>query len=136
MSYFTIENLLNKLVSDIPNMPPIEFDHGTLGICKGSSFIRITNFPAVTIESSLGNSGFNKYNGLYQISLFYPANQGSDALNYAADAIIAAIPQSIYTLDGINVRIVKRYQQRGAVDNNTYVQTIVMLQWESFIPRT
>lgn len=99
------------------------------------AYARSTLLPAETETSTIGPGGYDTYQGLYQVDLFFPINEGAKAVNYMVDSIIAAFPKgSLSTQDGVQLRIVN-YWREASLETDNWFMVPVVIQWESFIQR-
>jgi hypothetical protein len=129
MSYKLIQDTLDTVLSGLSGMPLILHENESGKGCDGY-YMRTTLLPAKTETRSVGETGWDRFFGLYQIDLFYPIDESPDAANFMADKIIDAYPKkTILTSSGINIRIVQ-YWREVRRKSETKHQVPVFIEWE------
>lgn len=85
---------------------------------------------------SLGETGVDKWTGVFQIDLFYPPNTGSDGADWMSDRIVAAYPEVTYldTPDDYKIHILKATPEFSRQNTNEYM-SVVTVRWEAYIGR-
>jgi hypothetical protein len=133
MSFKTIHASLDTKLKTITGLPRLQEENIRIKLGSGTSaWCRATLLPAKTVIATVGQQGFNQYNGLYQIDLFYPNNATYVDCFDMADTIIATfIPGLI--LD--NTRITNSYIQPGYTSEANYYVVPVIIEWEQYINR-
>ena len=142
MSYRIINDILEAQVAAISDFIQIISENETITRTSSSSvgvhtvpYCKTTLLPAQTENLSLGDGGFDKFHGLFQIDLFYPTNNGTDGTNYKVDQIITAFPKgSLITSNGVTLRI-RNHWRESSLEGSNWYQTPVIIQWESFLQR-
>jgi len=142
MSYRIINNIFDTTVAAITHMPTIvkENDEATripdaTSSVMSDPYARTTLLPVETETATIGPGGHDRYNGLYQIDLFFPPNDGVNGTNYMVDAIIAAFPKGALIIqDGVQLRIDNYWREVSFQHTNWYI-TPVIIQWSCYIQR-
>jgi len=138
MSYRVINEVLDSVVAGIEFIPTIIQENTTISTNKeeiSDPYTRTSLLPAETNTLTIGPSGWDEFQGLYQIDLFFPSTDGVKGSNFMVDEIIKAFPKgSLITQEGINVRIVNYWREPSIESDNLY-QTPVIIRWDSFIQR-
>jgi len=100
-----------------------------------TKYIRTELLPATTADLSIGITGFDKYQGIFQIDIFTPYENGIDETNYWVDEIINHFKQrDPLTIPGGLVRVITRSRLIGFQSTN-YHQCGVSLEWESYLTK-
>ena len=135
MSYLEAQNALDATLSGIADLPTIVLENTDRDTCD-DYYMRSTLLPARAEITSLGETGWNRFFGLYQVDLFYPVNESSDAANFDADKIIAGFPQKTIIINGsTKLRIVNRWREvKRNVDKKHQVP--VFIEWEFYVLRS
>ena len=148
MSTRVIQDILDAKLATVANIPQIigenlatERTQDTQNSIYQTPYCRTKLLPAQTDTFSLGASGHDRWYGLYQITLFFPANDGTDGPNYAADQIINAFDPSVFLTDtgspasDIVVRVAQTPWREIAFENTQWFQLPVTVQYEAYIQR-
>jgi len=136
MSYRLIQNILDTQLATVSDLPVLikQNESGALE-ARYDRYVRSTLLPAETVDLTMGLSGFDQMQGLFQIDVFMPADDGIDGSNYMADQIIAAFPSSnTLTSGSVSVRILKVWLEPSQQSTN-YLMTPVMIRWQTCIAR-
>ena len=89
---------LNTTVSDPIAFPNIPFEPSA-----GTVYIKPSFLPAETIQASLGATGKDETNGIYQIEVVVPRGSGRPQ---SVDAIADAFKRgTVFTYNDVNVRV-------------------------------
>ena len=80
----------------------VEFDD----VNNRIGFLEMFNLPAQPVQASLGDQGCDRHDGILQITLNYPLNQGRTEMDAKADQINSVFfSGKTFTENEINVRI-------------------------------
>lgn len=103
----------------------------------GAAYVAYTLIPTQERPSSLGQAGLTLRQGLFQISLFYPAGSGTGAMESVADAVKNVfVAGNVVTQGTTNVRI--SYAERNApiIAHPDFLQLVVTVGWQLHTPTT
>lgn len=79
-----------------------------------NQWIRPTILPGESAQSSLGDFGLNRHDGVFQIDVFVPKGIGWGPAKDRVDAVVSHFKRgTLLTADGISVRIVNTWPHRG-----------------------
>lgn len=142
MSYRIITNILDDQLATIANLPVIVKENEELSRAVNTStsisrtsYLRATLLPAITETLSVGLTGKDKFNGLYQVDVFIPTGDSHDGANWITDEIIKAFPKkTLITADGITLRVANHWRETSTQSTEWYI-TPVVIQWETYIER-
>lgn len=71
-----------------------------------TAYLEADILPAQAIQASLGDTGYNRQSGIYQVTVCYPVGQGDVPAITIADAIIAHFKRGTsLTESGLTVRV-------------------------------
>lgn len=105
----------------------IEFDP-----VAGSPWVRPSMLPGEPYQAALGESGENRCVGVYQVSVFYPAGNGSGTARAMVDTLITAFKRGTrLTYGGYTVEIKKAYPNPPLQEMQWY-HIPVTIQWKCF----
>lgn len=134
MSYKVIQDLLDGTLAGLGITQTILRENENHSGCDGY-YMRTTLLPSRTETASIGETGFDRFFGLYQVDLFYPIDESPDAANTMVDKIIAGFPKkTILTSGGVNVRIVNYWRGPQQESDQKY-QVPAIIQWEMYTLR-
>lgn len=141
MSWFTINSLLTNAVANVPAMPEIVAENTLVereydSSIRNTPYVRTFLIPSQTIVNSLGINGYDLYNGIFQINIYTPYNDGTNYFNALADRIISAMPRDTILVDGsicVRIKTITRY---GSTTSSNWWMTPVEIEWECFIQRS
>lgn len=131
MSFALINIILDSKLESIANLPFLQKENTLMKPANTPSWCRATLLPSETSIESIGNDGRERYNGLYQIDLFYINNSGTLAAFEMADVIISNFSKGIYLTGGndIEVMVIKSFIDPAKPFPN-YYQLPVLVKWQ------
>lgn len=130
MSYSTIQTILDTQLQTVVTAN-LQLENTTRET-KLIDFVRSTLLPSQTEIVTLGATGYDRLNGLYQIDVFVKLGSGANAANVQADAIMAAFTKGTYLTSGTtNVLIENKWRIPARVLQNFY-QIPVFVQWSFY----
>ena len=130
MSVFTdISAALDGRLNTLADSPPVAWENKEYTPTKSTLYLRPTNLAGSTTQSSLGTSGEDMNEGVYQVDVFAPAGRGKKAANDAADGVADHFKRGTdLTYNGRTVRV--RSVSRGAGRNsNGWYQIPVIINY-------
>lgn len=99
-------------------------------------WMRTTLLPAETEQRILGTNGLNRIQGIYQVDLFYPTEQGSGAARDKADSVISYFKRgTTATYSATKVIILKAYRSPALIENDWY-HIPINISWYSYVENT
>ena len=134
MNYTTIQKALDTQLSIVAGIPTFTEENARFKPSATTPFTRSTLLPAQTVVESIGVHGIDRVNGLYQVDLYYPADQGYTTANTMADLVIAAFPKALQltTTDSIKVDVDVTWRLPARKVQNFY-NVPVIVSWKSYI---
>lgn len=97
-----------------------------------TNWARVTMLPSETAKQSLGLGGYNTLQGVYQVSLFYPAGRTSiDDINIMADAVVDNFVSAIFLNEGSStVNVIDAWRDVGITESDWF-NLPIFIRWES-----
>lgn len=96
-------------------------------------FFRIRFAPTSRRPTDITATGVKRYDGLFLIDVFWPSNEGPNAADEKADAIIDAYDAGgTLTSNGVNVRLEYAERRAGAIFDPPWYQVPVSIKWKAF----
>lgn len=131
-TYFVdIYGALRVNLANIASVPPIAWENKNYDQDATTLYLRPTMLPNETIQASLGDSGKDLYEGMFQVDVFVPDGQGrSDWPDKIADAFKRG---TVLTRNGIDVRI-QGVSIAPALKEDNFYQVPVEIRWQAFTP--
>ena len=125
-----------QLPTAYANYPPIDPDTGdVIDDLSGIPWCRVTIIPARPTVATMGLDGKDQVDGIMQVDLFYPKNQGTAAAHAKADEISEAFKAgSVHSRNGVDVHV-DACGRVGSVENPDNHQTIVQIAFHSWLGR-
>lgn len=133
MSFVAIHQILDARLLAVPNLPIHQSENTLIKPANVAAWCRSTLLPAATTTESIGASGRERKNGIYQIDLFYVTNSGYTAAGTMADSIVSSFSKGLYLTDSIYTPMVLRSYINSARPFNNYMQLPVIVEWECFV---
>lgn len=130
MSQFNIESALRKAWRDGGFFTDTRtaYDNVAFEPQANTPWSRVTVLPAQPEVTSLGGNGYDEHNGVLQIDLFYPLNQGTGAVHAKADDICALFKAGArFSYGGDTVVIRSSGRKNGRKDGGWFKVTVSVL---------
>ncbi|MCF3934347.1 DUF4128 domain-containing protein [Acuticoccus sp. M5D2P5] len=104
------------------------------GVGKGA-YLRASHIPTTTDQITLGDSGYNRHRGIFQIDVVWPANGGLVAPMKVVDAIIAHFQRgTVLTEGGHIVRIYAPPHPGPVISSPPQIQIPVSVRYQADAP--
>lgn len=97
-------------------------------------YVAFALIPTQERPSSLGPGGLTLKQGLFQISLFYPAGSGTGAAESAADAVKAAFTPGLSLTQNSNFVRIKYRERAPAKISADWIMVAVTVAWDTHVP--
>ncbi len=99
----------------------------------GQPWLKTGFLPAPVRQAELApDGGRNRHQGIYQVSLFYPAGQGSGPARSMAERVISGFKRgTVLSGEGIKVHI-QRAWRGPALSEPDWFQVPVSVQWFAY----
>ena len=98
---------------------------------NGANYLRPTFLPAAVEQASLGDTGKDLYNGLYQVDVFFRKGTGRSTI---PDEIGDHFKRgTILTYNGISLRVLAVSIESSSTEDNYHVVPVT-INWEVFTP--
>jgi hypothetical protein len=112
MSTATIRALLEQQISTALSGFAIAWENARYAPTLGTPFASVFLLPAATVNPAIAGDGVNgelqQHNGVMQVTLNYPANDGTQAFGAKADVLAAAFPVGLTLTQGaVTVRVLR-----------------------------
>jgi len=122
MSVFTdISAALDARLSTMANLPPVASENEAYTPTQGTLFLRVTLLPGDTFQSSLGATGQDKTNGIYQVDIFAESGQGKAEAIAMADNVANHMKRgTILTYNSRQVTIRSAQRRTGTNSDGWY----------------
>lgn len=131
--YNNIRSALEVALSQVSNIPPIKYDNTQFSPTTGSPFVSCSVFPTSRRPSEVGSSPFNRYQGLFSISIYTPENKGPRQNQDICNSIISAFPAGTHDLV-FNEQIVRLeyVEQLGSFRDAPWFITPINVGWYAY----
>lgn len=94
----------------LSRLPPVAWENVAFTPTAGVAYIRPHLLPGEPVQAEIGTLGQNWHNGIYQISIYAPAGQGTATISALRDAIIDHFKRgTLLTYSDITVQVVKAF---------------------------
>jgi len=124
-----IQGALNARLSTLAGSPSIAYENNDFDEQSGTEYLRATWLPAESAQASLGDTGKDRHDGLYQVDVFTPKDEGSSTF---VDAIADHFKRgTILTQNLVNLRIVSVSVETARTEDNFY-QVPVTIRYQTF----
>lgn len=129
-THFTdIAGALRARLSTLTSLPPVAWENINYTPSSTTLYLRPTILPAPTAQASLGDSGRDLHEGIFQIDVFIPDGSGRSTW---PDSIADHFKRgTILTQNGVTVRIKNASIGTAFKDENFY-QVPVTIDYQSF----
>lgn len=119
-THFTdIAGALRARLNSLTSRPPVAWENINYTPSSTTLFLRPTMIPAPTTQASLGDDGKDLHEGIFQVDVFIPDNQGRTTW---PDAIADHFKRgTVLTQNSVDVRIRNVSIGVGAKDANFYI---------------
>lgn len=125
-----IIELIDAELASITNVPVISYENITYKPSLRTSYIRTTLLPAEPTQTTIGYDRTLRWNGLYQLDLFVPANTGAQSV--IADAIITHFQTNRFLIDDTFTLTILGAWRNAARTNTDWYQIPLLLRYETF----
>lgn len=86
-AFLNVGGALDARLGNLANLPSVAWQNLEFDPDLNALYLRPTHLPAPTVQSGLGTSGLDRYQGIYQIDVFAVAGTGRGAAEVQADLI-------------------------------------------------
>lgn len=132
MSFTAVQNALNAQLQTCDGLPPLQLENEHNA--PKAAWSRATLMPSRTLQPNVGTGGTAEMNGLYQVDLFYPMNQGMALANAMVDAVIDTFPRGMLIAeDGLFVQIESAWREAVQRDE-PFMNVPVTVSWSCLRP--
>lgn len=132
--YSVIQKILDTQLKTVKGLPSFAPENVKQTLVATKPWSRSTLVPAETQIIGVGQTGWRKDQGLYQIDLFYPQNSGNEQAQAMADAVMNAFVRGkYYTLGSTRVLIERVYRNpASSLAQATFYQIPIMVAWNYY----
>jgi hypothetical protein len=93
-----------------PSLPSVAWENMNFTPVTGTTYIRPFLLPGEPAQAEIGPLGQNWHNGIYQISIFAPAGQGTATAGTLRDSLIDHFKRgTLLTYSDITVQVTKAF---------------------------
>lgn len=112
---------------------PVAWPNVSFSPPADNKYLRIQHIPNVTERQEITSDGPHRYLGILQISVFWPQGAGETEPREIAGQIIAHFPADLILVeDDVEVRISKRPEATGLLQEESVSQIAVSVEFESY----
>jgi len=131
--YNNIRSALEVKLSTTANLPVIYYQNTSYTVTTGTPFITCSLFPTSRRPSEVGSNPFNRYQGLFSMSVYTPENKGPKENQDICNLILATFPAGTHELvfDGQLVRI-EFTEQLGSFKDSPWFITPINVGWYAY----
>ena len=131
--YNNIRAALETALSGITNIPAIRFQNTPYSPTTGTPFLSCNLFPTSRRPAEVGSNPFNRYQGLFSISVHTPENKGPKENQDICNLILGAFPAGTHSLSfgGQLVRI-EYTEQLGSFNDPPWFITPLNVGWYAY----
>lgn len=122
-----LDNHLNTMVGK----PPIAWENTPYDPTKGTLYIRPTNIPGDVSQVTLGESGEDRFIGIYQIDVFGEAGKGRKVVEQMADTIASHFKRGTDLTYNAHSLTVTAVQRRAGQQSEGWYQIPVEIVYRS-----
>jgi hypothetical protein len=131
--YNNIRAALEVKLSDIENIPSIQFENTSFNPTTGTPFLTASLFPTSRRPSEVGSNPFNRYQGLFSISVATPENNGPKQNQDICNLILAAYPAGTQELEfGEQLVRIEYTEQLGSFRDSPWFITPINVGWYAY----
>lgn len=131
--YNNIRAALETQLSQITGVPAIQYQNVRYEPTTGTPYITCALTPTSRRPSEVGNSPFNRYQGLFSINVTTPENVGPNANQTICNLVLAAFPAGTHDLE-INEQVVgvEYTEQLGSFRDSPWFITPINVGWYAY----
>lgn len=135
--FFDISAALDYQLNTMSSLPPVAWENKKYTPTQGTLFLRPVVLSGSTTTATLGDSGEDLSQGIYQVDVIAPASKGKNAAIVMADNIANHFKRgTVLTYNSRVVRVVN-VQRRPAIIDGGWYQIPVEIIYKSYTqPRT
>lgn len=130
--FLDISAALDGRLNTMTSVPPVAWDNDTYEPTIGTLYLRPTNIPGDTLQSTLGDTGQDVTNGIYQVDVFAPLGEGKNEATVMADLVADRFKRGtdmVYNSRTVTVRSVSR---QAANTSGGWYQIPVVIVYRAF----
>ena len=124
---------LDSNLNDMPGKPDVAWENFPFEPAVGTLWIRPTILPGDTVQASLGTTGQDMSQGIYQVDVFAEAGAGKNEAVAMADKIADQFKRgTILTYNDLKVRISAVSRQASVNNSDGWFQIPINVVWISY----
>jgi len=132
INFTAVQTALNTQLATVSGVSSmLEVENTKKKTTIGTPFVRATLLPAQTQPATLGQGGYDGLNGLYQVDVCYPQDDGTLTAGAMADLIINAFVKGTYYGSTPKVLVQNRWRLPSRRLGSFFVIPVV-IQWVSY----
>lgn len=125
-TFTDISAALDKHLNDMVGKPPVAWPNYPYEPVNGTLYARPTNLSGSFAQVTLGSTGQDQADGIYQIDIFAPSGEGKYESSVMADLIADRFKRGAYpAYNGLTLRIKSATLREGINENNGWYHTFV-----------
>lgn len=131
--YNKIRSALEVALSNIDDVPDIQFQNTRYSPTTGTPFIVCSFIPTSRRPSEVGSNPFNIYQGIFSVMVHTPENKGPSENQNICNKVLVAFPAGTHELefDGQLVRI-EYTEQLGSSRSSPWYITPINVGWYAY----
>lgn len=131
--YNKIRGALEVALSSIADIPTVHYQNTRYEPVTGTSFITCNLFPTSRRPSEVGSNPFNRYQGLFTITVNTPENKGPKENQDICNLILGAFPAGTHDLvfEGQIVRV-EYTEQLASFRDPPWFTTTINVGWYAY----
>lgn len=131
MNYEAVRALLDTQLTQVVDLPPVQKEN-TRFTTGGTAWCRSTLMPGEPTALSVGLGGLNEHQGLYQVDVFTPQDDGTAEAGLVAAAVQEQFPRGlILNSGGIQIHVRMAWQQPAYQVEDWYALPVVV-RWVAY----
>jgi hypothetical protein len=126
-----VESALRQHLAAMLGVPPIQYEN--VEYRASGTYCKATVLPAEIVTPALGLSAPQRYEGIFQVSVFTPAGKGTKTADDLVSLLLSRYPRGTSLVySGVSVLILKSWRGPG-IDGESYFQIPVSIRFQSYL---
>lgn len=97
----------------------------------GVPWARLTSLPVQTYPAGAGIDSLTVHPGVYQVSLFFPTNQGQKAILEAASSLCSAFKRGSYLVKNDTVVMIHGSYRGPFISDPAWLHCPITIRWQA-----
>lgn len=131
--YNDIRAALEVKLGGIADIPYIQYQNVPYNPSTGTPFLTCSVIPTSRRPSEVGNSPFNRYQGIFSVMIYTPENRGPNANQLLCNKVLEAFPAGTHELSfGTQLVRVEYTEQLGSYKDSPWFITPINVGWYAY----